>query len=322
MTNWHDSIRVVADYIALMKLDHVLGGLYIWEFVLNLDYEYSIIMGKRKLIRTFPLYLGCRWCPLFVITVYLIGFDVSHEIDCQALVLMTFTFGYLSFLFSSALIILRICALWEYNKIVIAFASASWLANTASYIYSAVTSQGYWTGSICAIQHTEHTKISIFSTFITDLILLALMLIGVLRWQEARRKGGVWWLLYTQGLVWVVVLTVAEVPPVIFIILDLNDPMNLMFLTTGLIIMSICASRMYRGLADHLMVNAPPVRAIGGEQSSVTSWFAGPSHTDYPTESMHSARGASLHSDALPDSPPQDGFGARQGDRSWGGDVA
>jgi hypothetical protein len=26
-----------------------------WEFVLNLDYEYSIIMGKRKLTRAFPV---------------------------------------------------------------------------------------------------------------------------------------------------------------------------------------------------------------------------------------------------------------------------
>ncbi|KAI0256382.1 hypothetical protein BJV78DRAFT_1278883 [Lactifluus subvellereus] len=320
MTNWHDPVRVVADYIALIEFVHVLGGLYIWEIVLNLDYEYSIIMGKRKLTRTFPLYLGCRWCPLFVITGHFVGSDISHEINCQALVLMIFTFGYLSFLFSSALIVLRICALWEYNKAVIALASASWLANTASYIYSGVTSRGYWTGSICAIQHTEHTKISIFSTFITDLILLALMLIGLLRWQEARQRGGIWWLLYTQGLAWVVILTLAEVPPVVFIILDLNDPMNLMFLTPGLIIMSLGASRMYRGLADHPIANALPVTTIGGQRSGMSSWFAGPSHTSYSTESTHGARGALPRSGALPVVPHK--TGSERGDSSWGGDVA
>jgi hypothetical protein len=60
------------------------------------------------------------------------------------------------------------------------------------------TSRGYWTGINCGLVHTEHTKISIFTTLITDVILLTLMLIGVLRWKESREKGGVWWLLYTQ----------------------------------------------------------------------------------------------------------------------------
>jgi hypothetical protein len=46
--------------------------------------------------------------------------------------------------------------------------------------------------------HTEHTKISVLTTFISDFLLLTLMLVGVLRWNEARERGSVWWLLYTQ----------------------------------------------------------------------------------------------------------------------------
>lgn len=65
-------------------------------------------------------------------------------------------------------------------------------------LLGAATSSGFWTGVNCAIRRTQHTVISILSTFITDLVLLSLMLIGVLRWKEARQKGGVWWVLYTQ----------------------------------------------------------------------------------------------------------------------------
>jgi hypothetical protein len=36
------------------------------------------------------------------------------------------------------------------------------------------------------------------TTFISDLLLLVLMLVGILRWKEARERGSVWWLLYTQ----------------------------------------------------------------------------------------------------------------------------
>jgi hypothetical protein len=63
----------------------------------------------------------------------------------------------------------------------------------------AATSRGYWTGSFCAIEHSVHMKISIFSTFSTDLVLLALMLVGILRRGDVRRIGGILSLLYTQA---------------------------------------------------------------------------------------------------------------------------
>jgi len=49
MTNWRDPAREVATMFAFIKLTHVMAGLYLWEFVLNLGYDYSIIMGTRKL---------------------------------------------------------------------------------------------------------------------------------------------------------------------------------------------------------------------------------------------------------------------------------
>ncbi|KAH9999620.1 hypothetical protein BJV74DRAFT_822669 [Russula compacta] len=79
------------------------------------------------------------------------------------------------------------------------------------------------------------------------------MLTGVLRWkEEVSESGSIWWLLYTQGVAWVIVFTLAEVPPMVFISLNLNYPMNQMFLTPGVIIMSIGASRLYLGLVDAL----------------------------------------------------------------------
>jgi hypothetical protein len=113
-------------------------------------------------------------------------------------------------------------AIWEFNKTVVALASASWVANSVSYIVGgsfffshslqfrprplkrvsgAFISRGYRTGSLCAIEHTVNTRISIFSTFITDLVLLTLMLVGVLRWRKVRMAGGILSLMYTQASV-------------------------------------------------------------------------------------------------------------------------
>jgi hypothetical protein len=41
-------------------------------------------------------------------------------------------------------------------------------------------------------------RVFIFSTFAADLVLVALMFRGVLRWKIAGEMGGIWWVLFTQ----------------------------------------------------------------------------------------------------------------------------
>jgi len=38
----------------------------------------------------------------------------------------------------------------------------------------------------------------VLSTFITDFVLLVLMLAGVVRWHNSHGRGGIWWLLTSQ----------------------------------------------------------------------------------------------------------------------------
>ncbi|KAH8987622.1 hypothetical protein EDB92DRAFT_1948450 [Lactarius akahatsu] len=214
--NWHDPARVLADLVALIKLLHFLGGVYIWEFVLNLDFEYSILMEERKLTWTSPRSLLC------------------------------------------------ITALWEHNKCVVAIAFTSWLANFTIYVYSTVKSRGGWTGTICVIQDTFHSNISIFSTLAMDFLLLTLMSVGLLRWKV--RSGAIFQLMYAQGLAWVLVVTLAKIPPAVFVVLNLNDPMNMVFQVVGLSIMSIGASRTYRGLVDYPFSNGLQFEAAATNQ--------------------------------------------------------
>jgi len=60
------------------------------------------------------------------------------------------------------------------------------------------TARGHRDGGRCIFDHILHARIGIFSTFITDLVLLVLMLSGILRWKGAHGRGGLWWLMYTQ----------------------------------------------------------------------------------------------------------------------------
>jgi hypothetical protein len=56
------------------------------------------------------------------------------------------------------------------------------------------------------------------------------MLVGLLR----QRLDGMGQLLWKQGHIWLFLATIAEVPPTVFIGLNLNDPFNLVCFRGGL----------------------------------------------------------------------------------------
>jgi len=149
------------------------------------------------------------------------------------------------------------------------------------------------------------------------------MLFGVLRWKQARLMGGIWRLMYQQGLLWVVVVTLADVPPTIFILLNLNEPMDRMFMIPSMIIMSVGALRMYRGLVDsaalnYTMVVEPAFSSKGlSAKSDIQFAVASELRTDCREEEKDTRSGATgpaLDSNYLPTAPQRIVFIANRDD--------
>jgi len=59
-------------------------------------------------------------------------------------------------------------------------------------------SRAHREGIFCEVDHIADIRITILSSLITDVVLLSLMLIGVLRWKKARLTGGIWQVMYQQ----------------------------------------------------------------------------------------------------------------------------
>jgi len=252
MTNFRDPKVVQADAMSFVKFLHVIGGVYIWEYFTTIQFEWQIVTGRRKYRWTILLYSGCRLSALLTIAVIFVGFNSTTPIDCKLCLIFTFLFAYLSMVFASALIVLRIVAIWERNLAISAIAVAAWLMNIVFYIRNIVRAESVWSSesNSCLVLHSDRSLANVIVTLVEDSVLLVLMLSGLRRYRELGMVG-IWRLLYRQGLLWLVLVTVAEVPPVVFIILDLNDYFNLMFQIPEFIIMVIGASRIYRGLADY-----------------------------------------------------------------------
>jgi len=253
MVNFRDPVVVVLDSWAFVKLCHAVDSLYLWEFFTSLGYEWSVIRGHRPYRWTIWIYSITRVAGLLAVILNMVGIDVTAPLNCQAWLIFQLVFGYMAFAAASLLIVLRIIAVWNKDRVVVAVATGVWVTNIGFLVQGIARLRATYVPKqqSCMIRDTERSKLNIIATLITDVILLVIMLIGLIR---SRHYGGdtfgLGQLLWKQGVIWLVLASIAEVPPTVFICLNLNDMFNLMFQVPSLTIMSIAATRMYRTLAD------------------------------------------------------------------------
>ncbi|KAI0315763.1 hypothetical protein OF83DRAFT_1084733 [Amylostereum chailletii] len=209
------------------------------------------------------------------------GLNLAHKFNCQAWLYSVYCFSYAGLLLASTLIGIRVIAIWNRNRVVIAFVSFALLAFLGTLLHGVIVAKATYdpVSGICVILRSEENLPNGICGLVVDVLLLGAMLVGLFRRREASRFG-VWKMLWKQGLVWMVLATVAELPSVIFLSYNFNVAMNLMFLTPEMTILLVGATRMYRQLSNFLSPKyAPSIRLDfrGAERlpSSSTSMSSG-----------------------------------------------
>ncbi|KAI0314921.1 hypothetical protein OF83DRAFT_1174317 [Amylostereum chailletii] len=237
MVNWTDPNVIASQFTVFILLQHSLAGVYFWEFAANLGYDWQLISGQRKLSWTSWVYIACRCFGVACVSTIIAGFDIGHEFNCQAWLVCVYLFSYATLWLSSALIGIRVVAIWNRSLPIIIFVAAMMLGFAGTFLHGLIIARSTWDpiSNGCGIAKTEGNLANTTGGLIVDVGLLLVMLVGLLRRREAR-KFGLWQILWTQGLIWLVLATMAEVPSV-FIALNLNPPMNIMFLTPQTVIL-------------------------------------------------------------------------------------
>jgi len=247
------SVETHTDWLPLVKVWHVMGGIFLWEFFTTLDYEWSVIRGRRPYRWTIWIYSLTRVAGLMSVILNLVGMSVSTPFNCQLWIAFQLFFCYTSGAAGSLLIVLRIIAIWNRNRFVVVTALGLFGTNVAFFIQGNARIRAKWDDAklACLNENTRINTLSLVVTVVTDISLLILMLVGLLRMRyHAGSKFGLSQLLWKQGLLWLLLATAAEVPPAVFILLNLNDQFNILFQHPGLIIMAIAGTRMHRSLVD------------------------------------------------------------------------
>ncbi|KAH9978391.1 hypothetical protein BJV74DRAFT_798427 [Russula compacta] len=218
MVNFQDP-AIVASYSSITDmLWHTMTGLFVWEFIITLDYEWSIFRGRRPY----------RW------TVWM--YSITRVATLLAMVVITFHIflSNLAFATASLLIVLRIIAIWNRQMVIVAISIGVWVINVAFLIQGVVRNihlqpRSFWLPAqgTCATLNLQSCKPTVISVAVTDFILLLIMLLGLLRLRlDGGTLLGLGRILWKQvgprqfslgiavsGIVWLLVATVAEVPP-------------------------------------------------------------------------------------------------------------
>jgi len=281
MVNFHDPAVVLQDVEIVKKFWHTTNGLYLWEFFTTLDYELDVIRGRRPYRWTIWIYSLTRLATLFAIILNFIALDAMTPINCQAVVTFELIFSYLGVATASLLIVFRVFAIWNRDRIVMTISVGVWVVSVSFIIQGIVRLRSVWDPALqfCTVLNSKSNQLNITVTLIADIILLLIVLIGLLR---LRRDGGgrfaLGRLLWNQGVLWLFLATVAEVPPTVLIALNLNDPLNLMFQLPAMIMLSICATRMYRSLTDFVYGSIDnPLEGSPAHNNKVSHTKQGPS---------------------------------------------
>ncbi|KAH8995892.1 hypothetical protein EDB86DRAFT_1071117 [Lactarius hatsudake] len=257
MVNFHDFDVIRADYTAFVNVMHCLVGVFLWDFFTTLYFEWDYITGRRKFRWTLLLYSLSRLGALGTTICNIVGFNVTHEINCQQWVLWSLIMAFTSVTCASALISLRVVAIWGRNYLVMGLTIGIWLTNVGFLLFGVVVvrleDRSPWLPIVdkCLLEDTFHARDNVAVTVATDIAQLIIMLVGLLR--SRNTKYGIFRHLYVQGLIWLVAVTIGELPAVIFINLNLNDPWNMMFQNLAFYTMEIFATRMYRSLVNYNM---------------------------------------------------------------------
>ncbi|KAH9974553.1 hypothetical protein BGW80DRAFT_1301110, partial [Lactifluus volemus] len=184
MVNWQNPNTTVAEYVAWVKLLHVINGVYIWEFICNLNFELSLIRGRRQWRWTASFYIACRLATIAELFAYGAG------------------------TLSLSLYAIRSIAVWQRSIVVTTFSTAIILAN-----FGASFRQAKWDPKTNSCVRPRDTKALLINALLlaTELIFIALMAGGI---YYRNRESRAFKVMYREGLLWLISAALVQTVPV------------------------------------------------------------------------------------------------------------
>ncbi|KIJ92967.1 hypothetical protein K443DRAFT_684893 [Laccaria amethystina LaAM-08-1] len=256
MPDWKSPAELQKDAAALIKLIHVLVGVYVYEWFLSLNFDFSFLLGRRKFRWPMIFYFANRYLLLFALVGIIISMNVTSKVDCQALYTFNQIAANAAMGLASINLSIRTLAIWSQNKYIICFLVLIILGHW-SLILQGIQLKATWVDGVgCAITRTNNTilaAIFIYSMCF-DLIVLLLntyKLLGINdKTANLLGRSRLAQMIFEDGLIFFIIAFLANLCATVFMLLNLNQIMTIFFNIPAVIASSVVACRAVRRLTN------------------------------------------------------------------------
>ncbi|CAL1708662.1 unnamed protein product [Somion occarium] len=255
MFSWNED-RQANEKAIVIKVLHFTAGLYFWEFLTTLDFEWSFISRRRAFKWPMLFYFLNRYCYLAAITCLLYTEDapLTTRINCGALYNFIQIAGNMAVGFASLNLAIRTIAIWSGNKYVITALTIMMLGQWA-LIFQGGSLQHDWVyGLGCADLQTNNKVLAAtysLSTFL-DTVVLVLSAWKLRILAKAVQSSKLVTMLFRDGLIYFIVALLGNIVVVIFEVLNIDPIFDVIFNIPSVAVITIAATRAVRNLQEQL----------------------------------------------------------------------
>ncbi|CCL99579.1 uncharacterized protein FIBRA_01597 [Fibroporia radiculosa] len=260
MVDWQSEAEIAQDSAAFDKFMHTLLGLYIWEFVTSLPFDWAFISGKKKFRWPMIFYFAGRYFLLFA----LIGIAIALNVT---------VFGNASIGLASINLSLRTIAVWSQNPYIVGLLVCVILGHWSLLLHGILIKAAWIPGSGCAITDTNNRVLA--ATFIYSMAFDFLVL-TLTAWKLAiprrREQSRIVQLIFGDGLIFFIIAFLSNLLATIFMMLDLNAVMSIIANVPAAIASTIVACRAVRRLSNY---TSPGAEVFGSTVGSTIAFSRG-----------------------------------------------
>ncbi|KAI6029629.1 hypothetical protein PISMIDRAFT_95634 [Pisolithus microcarpus 441] len=254
MVNWQSSAEILTDSVVFSRFVHTLFGVYLWEVVTSLKFDWQFISGRKRFRWPLGFYFAGRYCLLFALVGILISLDVTEPVNCQALYTFNQVCGNAAIGLASVNLSLRTIAVWSQNRVIVCLLVAVMLGQW-SFLLHGILLEAKWLNGACVIASTNNQILAISFIYTMAFDFLVLCLAG---WKLAYPAGGrskLVKLIFGDGLIYFVIAFLSNLIATTFMLLNLNAVMSIIANVPAAIACTIAACRVVRRLANFETIN-------------------------------------------------------------------
>lgn len=248
------SIGTSCSTVVFSRFVHTLFGVYLWEVVTSLKFDWQFISGRKRFRWPLVFYFAGRYCLLFALIGILISLDVTEPVNCQALYTFNQVCGNAAIGLASVNLSLRTIAVWSQNRVIVCLLVAVMLGQW-SFLLHGILLEAKWLNGACVITSTNNQILAISFIYTMAFDFLVLCLAG---WKLAYPASGsskLVKLIFGDGLIYFVIAFLSNLIATTFMLLNLNAVMSIIANVPAAIACTIAACRVVRRLANFETIN-------------------------------------------------------------------